>query len=53
MLHMMLPCPCIERFNQVEYHVIYELHLRNISVDICVTLKLRLIQYFVALQASR
>lgn len=53
MLHVVLIYPCIDRFIQVEHHVIYELHLRNIFVDIFVTLKLRLIQYFIALQASR
>ena len=53
MLHMMLTYPCIESFVLVEHHVINELHLRNSFVDICATLKLRLMQCFIALQASR
>ena len=53
MLHVVLTYPCIECFIQVERHVIYELHFRNRLVAICATLKLRLIQCFIALQASR
>lgn len=40
-------------FVQVEHRVIYELRLGNRSVYIHATLKLRLMQCFFALQASR
>ena len=53
MLHMVLTSHRIECFIKVEHRVIYELHLRNGSVAILETLKLRLIQYFIALQFSR
>ena len=53
MLHVVLTSHRIDRFIRVEYHVIYELHLRNRLVAICATLKLRLIQCCVALKASR
>lgn len=49
MLHVVLISHRIESFIQVEHRVIYELHSRNISAAICATLKLRLIQFFVAL----
>ena len=53
MLHFLVTCTCIYSFIQVEYCVIYGLHSRNRSIAICATLELRIIQYFVALQASR
>ena len=53
MLHMVFTYHCVDSFVQVEYYVIYELHSRNRSIAICATLKLRIIQHFVALQASR
>lgn len=53
MLHVVLMPHRIKSFIQVENRVIHELHLRNNSVAICATLKLRLIHFFVASQASR
>ena len=48
MLHVALIAHRIESFIQVENRVIYELHLRNRLVAICATLKLQLIQWFIA-----
>ena len=53
MLHMVFISFYISSFIQADHCVIYELHLRNSSVDICATLNIRLMQYFIALQASR
>ncbi len=53
MLHTVFISFYISSFIQADHCVIYELHLRNSSVDICATLNIRLMQYFIALQASR